>query len=613
MTDSTKYVIGRKLGQGGMAETFEATRTHANGHGFRVALKQVLPELLGRSEDKEKEFLQRFSQEAQIGAKLEHPNIVRVVDTGILEGRPYLAMELVDGVSLSKLLNVCRRQERLLPSFVVMHVACDVAAALEYAHRHGVLHRDVTPANVLLSKTGECKLSDFGIARILGDDLALTRTRAFMGKFPYVAPEVFHGRAGASSDLYSLGVTMTEAAIGKRLFPSPTIEEGLAVRGRTDVKQVIIASRSDLPDGFAQMMARLTSGDQQERPDAEEVLDAFEEMVGRTTTTAEHELGRLVSEAAQGKAATSPDNDTGEQGRRGLPPSVRLSNTSMAQVPVEGTASIINAGEGLVRGIVKRVTIGLELSADAREELIAAGRLGLLEAHREFDRKHRSAAIFETFAFPRVQRRVQEAFAGLGGVPRGVYRAAKKNAAIARQQEDVVGGVHTEDYVGHRVEEGADELHSDPFTAIGCRLEKNAVRAAIKLLPDERQRQVLRLMYVDGFAQSEVCELLNRSKTRISYNHKAGVETVQKLLLLGNTLEQEHVEQSVVHLSERRHREVLLALYRDRLDYPSARSELEVGATEFEELHQAALAALVECLAPSFSKRANLDAQVTEC
>ena len=106
VTERAKYEIGRKLGQGGMAETFEATRTHANGHGFRVALKQVLPELLGSSKDKEKEFLQRFSQEAQIGATLEHPNIVRVVDTGMLGGRPYLAMELVDGVSLAQLLNV---------------------------------------------------------------------------------------------------------------------------------------------------------------------------------------------------------------------------------------------------------------------------------------------------------------------------------------------------------------------------------------------------------------------------------------------------------------------------------------------------------------------------
>ena len=426
MTDSTKYVIGRKLGQGGMAETFEATRTHANGHGFRVALKQVLPELLGRSEDKEKEFLQRFSQEAQIGAKLEHPNIVRVVDTGILGGRPYLAMELVDGVSLSKLLNVCRQRERLLPSFVVMHIGCDVAAALEYAHRHGVLHRDVTPANVLLSTTGECKLSDFGIARVLSDDLGLTRTRAFLGKFPYVAPEVFHGRADALSDLYSLGVTLTEAAIGKRLFPSPTIEKGLAARRRTDVAELIRASRGDLPNGFAEMMARLTSRDQHARPEAGEVLDAFEEMVGRTTTTAEHALGRLVSEAAQRKAVKPPYEDAAKQGKRGLPPSVRLSNTSMAQIPAEGTASVMNAGEALVRGIVNQVTAGIELSADAREEFLAEGRLGLLEAHREFDRKHRSGANFRTFAFQRVQGRVQEAFAVLGGFPRAVYRAAKR-------------------------------------------------------------------------------------------------------------------------------------------------------------------------------------------
>jgi len=105
---------------------------------------------------------------------------------------------------------------------------------------------------------------------------------------------------------------------------------------------------------------------------------------------------------------------------------------------------------------------------------------------------------------------------------------------------------------------------------------------------------VLRLMYVDGLAQSEVCEVLGLSKTRISRFHSAGVETVQKLLLLGSALEQEHVAKSVAQLSERRPREVLLALYRDRLDYPSARSKLGVGATELEELHQASLEALLQ-------------------
>lgn len=606
MTERTKYEIGRKLGQGGMAETFEATRAH--GLGFRVALKQVLPELLVRSETKEKEFLQRFSQEAQIGAKLEHPNIVRVVDTGILGGRPYLAMELVDGVSLSRLLNVSGREERLLPSFVVMHIACDVAAALEYAHRHGVLHRDVTPGNVLLSKTGECKLSDFGIARVLSDDLGLTRTRAFMGKVPYVAPEVFHGTADALSDIYSLGVTVTEAAIGKRLFPSPTIEEGMVVRGRTDVTEVITASREDLPECFAQMMARLTSHDRNERPDAEEVLDAFEEMVGRTTTTAEHELGRLVSDAGQRNAAQPAEHDNHGPKSNGVPPTVRRAKRPISQTPVESTASVMNAGEELIHGIVKRVTAGLDFSTDARDEFIAEGRLGLLEAHREFDRGHPSAANFLTFAFPRIQRKVQEAFAVLGGVPRGVYRAAKKNAAIARKQANAAGEVHTEDYVGLKVEEGADELHIDPFTAIGQRLEKNAVRAAIDRLPDPGQRDVLRLIYVDGLAQSEVCELLQRDKTRVSRIHKAGVETVQKLLLLGSALGKDQVAQSVARLAEPRHRKVLLALYRDRLDYPSVRAKLGVGAKEIEGLHQAALTTLVASLALALSQMPNQDA-----
>ena len=140
----------------------------------------------------------------------------------------------------------------------------------------------------------------------------------------------------------------------------------------------------------------------------------------------------------------------------------------------------------------------------------------------------------------------------------------------------------------------ADELHIDAFTAIGDRLEKNAVRAAIERLPDAQQSEVLHLICVDGLPRMDVCRIIKRDRPRVFRIHQAGVETVQKLLLLGNTLEQEHVEQSVVQLSEPPHRDVLLALYRDRLDYPSARSRLGVGATDLEELHQAALDALIQ-------------------
>ena len=175
MTSSPKYEIGEMLGKGGMAETFEATRIKADGQGFRVALKQVLPELLGHSQGMREEFLARFAREARIGAQLDHPNIVRVVDSGVLDGRPYMAMQLIEGVSLAALIRTCAERGMQLPPTVLTHIACDLGAALEYAHRHHVLHRDVTPGNVLLSDAGECRLSDFGVARLVTEDLGLTR------------------------------------------------------------------------------------------------------------------------------------------------------------------------------------------------------------------------------------------------------------------------------------------------------------------------------------------------------------------------------------------------------------------------------------------------------
>jgi RNA polymerase sigma factor (sigma-70 family) len=277
-----------------------------------------------------------------------------------------------------------------------------------------------------------------------------------------------------------------------------------------------------------------------------------------------------------------------------------MAKTPKPEVPAGSTASVMNAGDELVRGIVKRVTAGLEFPTDARDEFLAQGRLGLLEAHREFDRKHPSGADFWTFAFPRVQRRVKEGFAVLVGIPRGVYRGAKNKAATSRKHVHAAQEVNTQEYLAHRVHEAAEELYRDPFTAIGRRLEKDAVRAAIERLPDAGQREVLRLIYVDGLSQSEVCEFLKRDKTRISRIHKEGVETVQKLLVLGSALEKEQVAGSLARLDEPLHRLVLQALYRDRLDYASARAKLGATRKEFDGLHQAALDALVECVAPTF-------------
>ena len=253
------------------------------------------------------------------------------------------------------------------------------------------------------------------------------------------------------------------------------------------------------------MMARLTSQDQHQRPTRGEALDAFEDMVGRTTTTAEQELGRLVSEAAQRKAFKHLRRMSRSKGNERCPERPPFEDVERCRSPVESTASVMQRRGGARPRHREAVTAGMELSTDAHDEFVAEGRLGLLEAHREFDRKHRSGAKFMTFAFPRVQRRVQEAFEVLGGVPaRRVSRGEEECREWRGSKLTARGQVHTKEYVAHRVGEGADELHLDPFTAIGERLEKNAVRAAIERLPDAQQRQVLRLMYVDGLSQSDV-------------------------------------------------------------------------------------------------------------
>ena len=364
MTSSPKYEIGELLGKGGMAETFLATRLKEHGPRFKVAFKQVLPELLGHSPAMREEFLERFAREARIGATLDHPNIVRVVDSGVFDGRPYMAMQLIQGCSLAALIKSCAEATTPLPPTVLLHMACDLAAALEYAHRHDVLHRDVSPGNVLLSDAGECRLSDFGVARLVTEDLGLTRTQAFMGKVPYVAPEVFHGMADALSDAYSLGVTLTEAAIGRRLFASSTVHQSMAARVQTDVSKVVVATRSDLPEGFALLLGQLTSHDRNDRPSADEALTRFEQMAGSTTSTAEHQLAELVRITRK----------TVDEGPNVPTVDLHIGNDVSSAEP--GTATIMGDHEGLVQHVVARVLSGTPPSADLIEDLLAAGRLG---------------------------------------------------------------------------------------------------------------------------------------------------------------------------------------------------------------------------------------------
>lgn len=207
------YELLTRLASGGMGEVFIARRTGAGAFEKKVALKLLLPHLVP-----DQEFVQRFFDEARLAARMNHPNIVQIFDVGESDGRPYLAMALVEGISLARFLKVARAKNTQLPMPIVRLIATGVLEGLAYAHtlkgtrgeELGVIHRDVTPSNLLLSTAGSVMLNDFGIAKAAINEHQ-TRPGTVRGKFAYVAPEQAHrGRLTLRADLFSAAVTIYE-------------------------------------------------------------------------------------------------------------------------------------------------------------------------------------------------------------------------------------------------------------------------------------------------------------------------------------------------------------------------------------------------------------------
>ncbi|MCU1371890.1 MAG: protein kinase family protein with domain [Ilumatobacteraceae bacterium] len=204
-----RYELHRRVGRGGMAEVYLARDRLLDR---LVAIKILFPEFAT-----DPSFVARFRREAQAAANLNHPNIVGVYDWGKERGTYYIVMEYVDGQTVSEIL----RNEGPIEPKRAAGIAADVAAALGFAHRKGVVHRDVKPGNVLITKTGEVKVADFGIARAMtaSSEENLTQTGSVMGTATYFSPEQAQGKpVDARSDLYSLGVVLYEMASGKPPF-----------------------------------------------------------------------------------------------------------------------------------------------------------------------------------------------------------------------------------------------------------------------------------------------------------------------------------------------------------------------------------------------------------
>jgi predicted Ser/Thr protein kinase len=204
-----RYELQRRVGRGGMAEVFLARDRLLDRP---VAIKILFPEFAT-----DPSFVARFKREAQAAANLNHPNIVGVYDWGRERGTYYIVMEYVDGRTVSEMI----RSDGPLKPKDAARIAADVAAALGFAHEKGVVHRDVKPGNVLITKSGEVKVADFGIARAMTSNAEdnLTQTGSVMGTATYFSPEQAQGKpVDPRSDLYSLGIVLYEMVSGKPPF-----------------------------------------------------------------------------------------------------------------------------------------------------------------------------------------------------------------------------------------------------------------------------------------------------------------------------------------------------------------------------------------------------------
>jgi len=267
------YAINRVLGRGGMGTVYEANHPQLSR---KVAIK-----VLNSNRVSSRNIRERFVREAETAARLDHSNIVTLHDFGSDNGRNYLAMQFVDGITVADLFSDERSQTLIGVGFQkIAALGADIASALSHAHQRGAIHRDIKPSNLILDQAGKVWVMDFGLAKLRDDESDLSRTGDMIGTPRYMAPEQMRGLADERSDIYSLGLTLYELATGERAWDKVNAADMITVKASLDFPDVATLNPR-VPNSLARIILKCCALRPEDRyQSAEELETVLRRFVG---------------------------------------------------------------------------------------------------------------------------------------------------------------------------------------------------------------------------------------------------------------------------------------------------------------------------------------------
>jgi serine/threonine protein kinase len=330
------YELVEQLGQGGMAVVYRARQRGAAGFSRDVVLKAMLPALV-----KSQPLVEMFETEARLTAQLRHPNIVQVDDFGVAGGIPYLIMEFLDGKNLSQLRNAMNKLKRRVPIGAAVSIVRDLCNALGYAHhfvdaegnRMQVIHRDISPSNVMVLRDGSIRLLDFGVAK-LSVEAGQAVTTSLKGKFAYMAPEqVNQEPIDRRCDVFAAGIVLHELLTGKRLFGTKSELETLRRVSAAEAAPPSISNK-DVPPEVDAVVMKALSKDRQDRYDSgTEMAAALDSL---KLAYARRDLASLVDDTFPVIKTVVAQKPTGDPRRTMLPPAPEAYEEGDTEISVHG-------------------------------------------------------------------------------------------------------------------------------------------------------------------------------------------------------------------------------------------------------------------------------------